>query len=45
MIQLEMIKRQVENIQDNIVSPQANILHPSIFTDEDIKTYDIDFTP
>ncbi|CAD7085464.1 unnamed protein product [Hermetia illucens] len=43
MIRLDIIKRQVENIQDNIVSAQANIFHPSILTDEEIKTYDIDF--
>lgn len=42
LIKIDLIKRQIENIQDNLVSARIGIIHPSILTAEEIETYDID---
>lgn len=42
LIKVDLIKRQIDNIQDNLVSARLGIIHPSILTEEEIETYNID---
>lgn len=44
MIKIDFLERQIENIQDNFASAKLGLLRPSILTDEEIRTYDIDAT-
>ncbi|CAD7087834.1 unnamed protein product [Hermetia illucens] len=43
MIKLDLIKRQVETIQEIISSARNSILFSNILTIEEIRNYDIDF--
>ncbi|CAD7093860.1 unnamed protein product [Hermetia illucens] len=43
MIKLDLIKRQIETIQETISSARTGILFSNILTIEEIKNYDIDF--
>lgn len=43
MFKLNIIKEQVEHIQQNIVSAKSGILQPNILTSEEIIKYNIDF--
>ncbi|CAD7078749.1 unnamed protein product [Hermetia illucens] len=43
MIKLDLIKRQIETIQETISSARTGILFSNILTIEEIRNYDIDF--
>lgn len=43
MFKLNILKEQVEHIQENIASARTSILHPSILSSSEIIEYNIDF--
>lgn len=43
VFKLNIIKEQVEHIQENIASARLGILHPNILTKDEIELYKIDF--
>lgn len=43
MLKLKYLENKIEQLQDNIASAKYNILHPSILSAEEIKTFNIDF--
>lgn len=43
LAKLKNLEHKIDQIQDNIVSAKNNIIHPSIFTSQEIEDFEIDF--
>lgn len=43
LTKLKTLEHKIDQLQDNIVSAKSNIIHPSMFTTQEIAQFEIDF--
>lgn len=43
LLTIQLIKSKIEHLQDNVISAQYGMVHPSILTSNEIKKYEIDY--
>lgn len=43
LTKLKTLEHKIDQIQDNVVSAKSNIIHPSMFTTQEIEKFEIDF--